>query len=180
MSKTKKNTTTHFFPDVPKVKATKDRSGRFNYVDENGISVIQKPKEHSGIRYNPYYHSKVLECAFEGLPPRKIAERLGVDTKVIRAWLTNHKDLREGYNEARRQFFEEQMEAIADNAKGPGADRIKFDVYKHLVEMNNPELKDGKNKEAGQPNIQIVFNTGIDRKKPIQEIPNLSVETEES
>lgn len=112
-------------------------------------------------------------CTTEGMPPLYIVARWKALVPGFNKMLEEARKIRaETYHDEIVEVVEGVEE---DNAKSA---KVKLDGYKHLAAVGDPDTYGSKTKVSGDSNspLSFVFNTGIDRKKALEE--NLPIEVE--
>lgn len=140
----------------------------------------------------PKLRKTICELALEGETITSIARKIGKTRLVLYRWFANHPDFRkefEGFKKVRALHYEEEMLKIIEKTEKKSqvpVSKFKFDSYKTLGEINNPERFSKKTTIEGSEDkpIKIVFQTGIDRseKKELKDVKSelLAIEAEES
>lgn len=126
-----------------------------------------------------------LEIAMEvanGASLSKLGNTKGFPcTRTIFYWRSRDDEFRKMLEEAERcrgDFYRDRLAEVAETVEEENArsSKVKADIYKHLMAVDDKERFGGVNKEvAAAPVVNIVFQTGINREEP-KIVPAIVVE----
>lgn len=92
-------------------------------------------------------------------------------TRTVFYWYARDQEFKTLIDEARRvraEFYHDKLVEVAEDVEEDNArsSKVKADVYKHLMGVNDKERFGQAPKQADVPStINIVFNTGINREQ---------------
>lgn len=90
-------------------------------------------------------------------------------TRTVFYWYARDVEFKNLIDEARRcraEFYHDKLVEVAEDVEEDNArsSKVKADVYKHLMSVNDKErFGQAPKQDAGPPVVNIVFNTGVDR-----------------
>jgi len=119
----------------------------------------------------PKLKNAILNLALEGKTVTRIASEIGWPRKVLYEWLRAHHEFRKEFEASKKiaaYNYEDKMEELVEKTQKKShviVNKFKFDSYKQLAEIANPERYGKKTTVEGNPDkpIKIIFDTGITR-----------------
>lgn len=147
----------------------RNRNGRALLVPKD-MSARDLPDDYVHFRDDEVMRQNILLAIQSGATLKGLSRIDGMPPfHVIWAWYCKDEEFKKQISEARKaraEMFHDELVELADKVKEGNAksSKVKVDIYKHLMEVNDRERFGAQTKVVGDPNapIQIFVNTGID------------------
>lgn len=162
-------------PEIPRPKS--DYDFRWKTATNNNPVLVPADVPEKGLDPNwSIYKNRrdlCLEIAMEvanGASLSKLGGMKGFpSTRTIFYWRARDEEFKKLLEEAERcrgDFYRDRLAEVAESVEEENArsSKVKADIYKHLMAVDDKERFGGVQKEvAAAPVVNIVFQTGIDR-----------------
>lgn len=153
-------------------RIAKNKNGKRLYVpkDTDNFLVWNFPDDYNYLADSPEVQEQILLMVSEGEPLTKIAEDLGLPRAVLYSYCDKDPDFEKRMAAAFRfrarghySKLEEAAETVDE--KSARSARVKADIYKHLMAVDDRERFGQQTKVVGDPTqpVQFIIDTGIRR-----------------
>lgn len=163
----------------------KNKNGKYLYV-RGDLDASDMPDNYEMVKHDKGLCLDIAEHVAAGLTFKEISQLEGFpNQRIIFEWCVKDPEFRELINEARKVRAEcyhdklyELSEEVTENSSRSA--RVKADILKHLMSVNDRDRFGAQTKVVGDPNAPISFivDTGIRRSE--EQIEDKPLEAESS